>query len=938
MSTVRPSSKQVRKNIYTDIPQQFPGIYREEGPIFVDFVKSYYEYIDTRQNDFRDAFAIRDIDTTFERFLLYFKKKYLNALPLKGPDDTRFIVKHIQDLYRRKGSKESVELLFQMFFDNEIEVFYPSYYILRVSDSKYGSTRYLEMAPVLTIVDYPIRKGDRISGDTSKADAFVDELVFQTLDGLIVPILYLSNLNGAFTRDDNLRVRGARNGVEVDLYPGQDIFGSITSAPIERTNRSAGNKPGDKVIIRSNKSGINATAAVSEISEAETAVIDFDITDGGWGYSVAVIDNVIQTSTGTLAFQLFPGTYADTYTPQADRSGFPKVGDYFISDATLSAGTARFNSGGSGLSGATNFAYGQVVGIDQDNDLVFVNFPSANYSLITTDNTLYSKPLNNAEPFRYGFDGYFYDKGYLISGTDIASEFSLFVNDPSGGSFEPGLNLFFEEDINGRKRFDVTDTGTITIADYNAVNEFFNGELTDPTQRNWIRVNIEQYLIANIDKIVGLRGDLTGYWSAITAAEFINDSDPHVNPGTAYPKSGYITAVSPFNNTASYRIGEIADPETVSFIPDVIGDFVDVRLDSINYGMSGDLFETLDTTLAEAFKPVTYNIGTIKSLIITNNGQGYQSDVKSLITQTEVAKYDKRDVAVIFEDVRFSGYQSGDIFEQTIQVEQTQSGILEDYKVRARFLRRDGDIFYFRPITFYQFDKKFPIVYRGESYNVLSVARDDLSLPIGRNAVIDGAAEFARGQIKSLNILTTGFRYEDNELVDIIGDEKLLKTTDSNGAVVTIDNPNYGKTVATSHLEVLGTGTTEAGWLTTTSFLNDPTKVIPDNYYYQEYSFDIRSILAPETYTEIVTDVVQPAGTKQFGSSLINTTNYVNVDLDASMEIYDLSIQPLAQEIANTNVSTLGAVVANTVVGDLVAIIQTLDIDSSNTITQDIND
>ena len=79
MSTVRPSSKQVRKNIYTDIPQQFPGIYREEGPIFVDFVKSYYEYIDTRQNDFRDAFAVRDIDTTFERFLLYFKKKYLNV-------------------------------------------------------------------------------------------------------------------------------------------------------------------------------------------------------------------------------------------------------------------------------------------------------------------------------------------------------------------------------------------------------------------------------------------------------------------------------------------------------------------------------------------------------------------------------------------------------------------------------------------------------------------------------------------------------------------------------------------------------------------------------------------------------------------------------------------------------------------------------------------
>ena len=935
MPTIRPSSKQVRKNIYTDVPQQFPGIYREEGPIFVDFVKAYYKYVDTRQNDFREAFSIRDIDTTFERFLIYFKKKYLNALPLKPDNDTRFLLKHIQDLYRRKGSTESIELLFKMFFDEEIEVFYPSYYVLRISDSKYGSTRYLEMQPVMSIENYPIRKGDKISGDTSKATAFVDEIVFQNIKGLIVPTIYMSNIRGEFTTDDNLNVQGRRNNTIIDQSAGQRIHGSISNLAVKLANRAAGNKVGDRLIVRSKKDGINATASVAAISEAATAVIDFSITDGGWGYSAAVSDNIIQTSTGTIAYRLFPDTVFNSgYTPNANQSAFPKIGDYFISDSTYSAGTARYNSGESTLNGTTNFAYGQVVGVDTTNNLVFIDFATEGHALNLTNNTLYDVTPNAQN----GYDVYFYDKGYLISGTNIATEFSLYV---SGGSYEAGLDAFFEDNINGRKRFDVTNSGTITTADYNAVNAYFNSELTDATQRAWIKTNIEQYLLDNIDKVVGGRS-ATGYWPSVTAAEFINDTYPHVNPGTGYPKTGFATAASPFNDTAKYRIGSITDTETVSFIPDVIGDFLDVQLENqtnpafTNYGMSGAGFENLNTTLLDAFDPVTYIIGSIDSLVVTNNGQGYQADVKSLITQTEVAKYDRRDMGILFESPTFV-IQAGDIMTQTIQVEQFETGQFDDYTVKAKFLRREGDVFYFRPNSFYQFDADLPISFRGESYNVLRIVADDNSLPIGQNAVIDGQAQFARGQIEQLNILTTGFRFQDGEEVEIIGDEKLLRTTDSNGAVVTIANPNYGNVVALADASVLGTGTSEAGWLTTTSFLNDPTKVIHDNYYYQEYSFDIRSIVSPDDYEEMVKDIVQPSGTKQFNSSLINTLNYVNVDLDASMEVYTFSYEPISTETANTVVDTLGVEVDNVVTDELVATIQALDETLSNQVTEDIN-
>jgi hypothetical protein len=1252
MTLIRPSSKQVRKNIHTDIPSQFPAIYREEGPIFVQFVEAYYKYVDEQENNFRDAFSIRDIDTTFERFLLYFKKKYLNSLPLKNEKDIRFLLKHIQDLYRRKGSTESIELLFRMFFDEEIEVFYPSYNILRISDSKYGSNNYLEMNPVRSIIDYPIRKGDKIIGDTSKAEAFVDEIVFQNIKGLIVPTLYLSNIFGRFTKDDNVRVLGVRDGVEIDVFPGELIHGSISSAPVNRGNRSSGNVVGDKLILKSNKFGIKATAAVSKVSEAATAVIDFQIADGGWGYSVAQDENIIQTSTVTQAFRLFSDDVFDSgYTPNGASSAFPNVGDYFISDDTYGAGTARYNTGESSLTGATNFGYGQVVGVDTENNLVFIEFESATHALITADSDLYQVTADQTK----GFDVYFYDKGYKLSKLDILTDFSTYVNGGGGGNdaimnltgdgsnffsrevtingvrivsagsvggqtavpdafiekvarmfelflddsaagingtaqrnviktlrgdagtyhasagptlqrvargagsdytpnfltdagiasynlsplfdshvandmvwylnstgdppgdgdndaqeviehvfhtlhmhgldavslkmysyisadwntgplynamveaydggfwdpsgyggdafktdgdafevaakeylyllnfcmfdysslwdgaslspewadsvktpagiqanlslgytlyntyigpviskpslatirsiFQDGdvgdptiagasgwvvggnvgqLQYFFEETVGSRQRFDITGTGSITAADYTALNDYLNAELTSASQRQWIKTNIVDYLLSNLDRIVGGRlrsgdnvNDAEWYWTAITDNNFINASEPHVNPGTGYPKSGYLTASSPFNNRAKYRIGSIKNAETVSFIPDIVGDFLDVQIvdqtypsnpELTNYGMSGTGFENINTRIRDAFSPVTYNIGEIDSLVVIDNGELYQADVKSLITLPDIAQYDKRDVGVIFKDPRFIP-SVGDVMEQTLSIEQFETGEFEEYTAKAKLLRREGDIFYFRPITFYTFVKDQPIKFRNSNFEVIQILRDESSKPLGQNALIDGEAQFARGQIEEINVLDTGFRYADGELIEIVGDEPLLDTVNADtGAAETITNPNYGKTVATSNIRVLGTGFTESDWLTTSSFLNDPTKVIHDNLYYQEYSFDVRSIISPDVYEDIVADVVQPAGTKLFGSPLINTTNYVNVELDASMEIYNFNYQTIAVEVLDVITDTVGYEEANVVIDELVATLQTLDEELSTTITEDIND
>jgi len=954
---IRPSSKQVRENIYTDIPQQFPAIYRDSGALFVEFVKQYYRYVDSRQNDFRDAFVVRDIDTTYERFLIHFRNKYLHDLPLSSETDVRFVIKHIQDLYQRKGTKESLELLFQLFFNEEIEVKYPSVNILKPSDSKYGTNNYLELNPVKTFKDYPIRKGDRIKGDTSLAEAFIDEIVFLNIKGLIVPVAYLSNLNGRFNIDDNLTVTGTRNGVEVTSSVGELIYGSISNIPINRTGRRSGNFVGDTLDLVSRKSGIKAKGRVSEIKEAETAVIDFTVEDSGWGYSLDVNKNIVKSSTATIVYVLFnTETFSGGYPGNAQSTAFPKVGDYFISDSTLSAGSARAsaNVASSELSGNTNFAYGEVVDVDLVNGLIYIYYQGSEFTINSSNSELYEISTEEST----GFDVYFYDKPYIIDSDNLLFVFNNYVNDNESVG---NMKYFFGEiipgqlDSNGnpRKRFDLNGNGIIDSTDKTFLDNYFNAELSDGNARVWIKEHIVDYLLSNIDRIVGGRlrnGDTTAAFdwyftgnTSLASNDIIDSDNPHDNAGAGYPRTGYITSSSPFNNSASYRIGSIKNTENVSIIPDVIGDYLDVELvdqrfpnDPLltNYGMSGEGFENINTPLNEAFSLSTFTIGEIDKLLVTNNGENYQADVRSTITQPDIAPYNKRDVGVIFDNPQFI-IESGDIMEQTIQVEDFFNSTFSDYTVRARFLRRQGDVYYFRPISFFTFEKQYPIRFKGSDFTVNRIISDDESLGMGKNAIIGGEAQFARGQISKVIAIDTGFRFTDGEHVDLVSTTETRDVVNTEtGEAETVENINFNKIVGNANIEVRGTGFTESGWKTTTSFLNESTKVIHDNFYYQEYSFDISSIIPENDYFDIVSDLVQPAGTKQFASPLINSVNFVNADLDASFEVYDIDVQNLLAEPANVAIDVEES---NTVVGQLSAVIEELNEEASASVTEDIN-
>lgn len=117
------------------VASQLPEFVREQYPTFVAFVEAYYEFLDQNQVDINQ---IRDIDTTLDEFIKYFKGELAHNYPISASYDTeRYLLKHIKDQYLSKGSEASYKLLFRLLFSKDVFMDYPGKQMLRVSDGRW---------------------------------------------------------------------------------------------------------------------------------------------------------------------------------------------------------------------------------------------------------------------------------------------------------------------------------------------------------------------------------------------------------------------------------------------------------------------------------------------------------------------------------------------------------------------------------------------------------------------------------------------------------------------------------------------------------------------------------------------------------------------------------------------------------------------------------
>jgi hypothetical protein len=343
----------IEKNISQYVEKQFPAFYQDEGPQFIAFVKAYYEWLEQPDNvtyKARHLLEYRDIDTTLDEFILYFKEKYLKNIQFDTATNKKLLVKHSLDLYRSKGTERSIDLFFKLVFGTAAEVQYPGERIFKLSDGVWELPRYLEVTYNKFNLNYV---GRQIIGSASGATAFVERYIRRRAGYGYVNLLYISNQVGTFTRGEVIGVQSSGRSV---YTPGQTatIIGSIESVIIQDNGRNFA--VGDIVNFLHSNRGVGGQARVTSIGE-NSGIIDFILNDGGWGYTTnatSIVSEKVATANGVV------GTIGANQITLFDLAIQPTISVDFTTGPQIALGdiVGRYD-------GANLIANGQVIEIEQ---------------------------------------------------------------------------------------------------------------------------------------------------------------------------------------------------------------------------------------------------------------------------------------------------------------------------------------------------------------------------------------------------------------------------------------------------------------------------------------------------------------------------------------------------------------------------------------------
>jgi len=334
----------------------------------------------------RNLFNILSIDDTMENFIDHFRTKYFYDLPKDILADKRLVAKHIQDLYKTKGTKRAYELLFRILYNEDIEVYVPGSDLLRASDGQYTIPKYLEITKVDGIEQLI---GETVTTSSRSGSAIIENVSTKVISGKVITILELSNIQGGFIYGDYI--------LHPEFFPTTEtaprIIGSLNAIGIK--NGGANFNVGD--ILRINGQGTEGLARVAAIKNENGKVL-FTLENGGSGYSLNAIVTVAGGGGSGATFKV--GGIIDKEFILINTDIIDDYDMLTLQDGT--AGTRLFYNSNSGFFSNQSYAtrtFNANTGVDSTDDFIFfATNPFVNNDLVvyTTDtgNTVISGLTN----------------------------------------------------------------------------------------------------------------------------------------------------------------------------------------------------------------------------------------------------------------------------------------------------------------------------------------------------------------------------------------------------------------------------------------------------------------------------------------------------------------------------------------------------------------
>lgn len=300
------------------VSRQIPAFIREEHPLFVKFIRKYYEFLE--QNGFvdKDLSSESQINVLLEALA----NEVSYSIP-KSISDQVLLLQNIKDVYLTKGSEESFRFLFRALFNKEIEFFYPSSSVLRTSDGEWVQdysifVRVLVGNPIESLrgpIDV-LSSGNKVQINTLDVKerpalgylledlnlGFVKDVVVSAIElgyttetvesifellptknqykDTVYEVFIDRDYYGVFKEDD----------VVISTGPGGDLFvGYVvsTTAKLKLHNRGLGFRPGHLIPIKTKRGNGSVLKVSSILSGGKIGALDF--LSFGYEYSRPIV-------------------------------------------------------------------------------------------------------------------------------------------------------------------------------------------------------------------------------------------------------------------------------------------------------------------------------------------------------------------------------------------------------------------------------------------------------------------------------------------------------------------------------------------------------------------------------------------------------------------------------------------------------------------------
>jgi hypothetical protein len=593
------------------IESQFPQFYQEEGPFFIAFIKAYFEWLEQTDNVInrsRSLMEYRDIDTTLDSFVKYFKNKYINALPENIAADKKLLIKYILDLYRSKGTEKSYSLLFKLLFNEDIELYIPGKYVFKLSDNEWVLPKYIEVSNSPFLFDLI---GKKIYSSSLNSTAIVENYFTKQVNKKLVNVLSLSNIQGRFKHGEKIL---SEDLLAITPENAPTIVGSLSSIGVYEGG--IGYNVGD--LLNISGTGTGGLARVLSTS-SRNGEVTFDLIDGGSGFSLNAIVNV-----DGAALSMSNASNTDPVVIQTSNNhgltsgksvridlveGMEELNtstyEYFAN--VLTSNTFEIYENSILTNAVDGSAFNEYVG---NTGFVYLNTGGENASFEIGS-------IVNKEIFKINTDDIedyeFTVIDSTVSGYDINVSNIL-------GTFSIGHSVSMNSvDVRG---LDVEIlTATIPLVGENLSNSSLGISNLTITIADGSYVEVKGSDINNANLINGVR--LISNTSLTTYNINTTYSIESIS-GSANVVSSNSTVIGVDNQVGYFVFGEKLNNDTV-----VANAVIGTVTRNTNWGFPKVAIpdiENLDTLVGNALTTVDLEVGTIASLRNINSGEGYASD------------------------------------------------------------------------------------------------------------------------------------------------------------------------------------------------------------------------------------------------------------------------------------------------------------------------